>query len=89
MLDLSRVFDIEYSAMQMVIASDRNLADQGVTLWLASLNPDVLDYVRASGFAEKLGTSRMFKRLDDGVRHFQHSIEAPVSSPMKPGPHHS
>ncbi|WP_312407851.1 SulP family inorganic anion transporter [Rhizobium sp.] len=89
LLDLSRVFDIEYSAMQMVIASDRNLADQGVTLWLASLNPDVLDYVRASGFAEHLGESRMFKRVDDGVRHFQHSIEAAVSSTVKLDPHDS
>lgn len=87
LLDLSRVFDIEYSAMQTLIASDQNLAEQGVTLWLANLNPDVLDYVRASGFAEHLGESRMFKRVDDGVRHFQRGFDLLSSNQQKPGPH--
>ena len=54
-LDMSRVFDIEYSALQMLIEGDRRLTGQGVTVWLAGLNPDVLEYVRASGFADHLG----------------------------------
>ncbi|SFA81860.1 high affinity sulphate transporter 1 [Rhizobium sp. NFR07] len=70
LLDLSRVFDIEYSAMQMVITSDRNLEQQGVTLWLANLNPDVLDYVRASGFAAQLGETRLFDTVDAGLDRY-------------------
>ncbi|MBW9080703.1 SulP family inorganic anion transporter [Rhizobium pusense] len=79
LLDLSRVFDIEYSAIQMLIVSDRNLAKRGVALWLANLNPDVLDYIRASGLASQLGDTRMFKLVDDGVRHFEKS--ARLSAP--------
>jgi sulfate permease, SulP family len=71
LLDLSRVFDIEYTALQMLRESERNLAAQGVTLWLAGLNPDVLEYVRASGFAEKLREGRMFPSALAGVHHYQ------------------
>jgi SulP family sulfate permease len=71
MLDLSRVFDIEYSALQMLMETERSLAEQGVSLWLAGLNPDVLDYVRASGFAERLQTRRMFANARAGVSHYQ------------------
>ncbi|WP_336621018.1 MULTISPECIES: sodium-independent anion transporter [unclassified Sinorhizobium] len=46
-LDMSGVFDIEYSAIQMMIESERRLTAQGITVWLAGLNPDVLDYGRA------------------------------------------
>jgi SulP family sulfate permease len=79
MLDLSRVFDIEYSALQMMMESERSLAAEGVTLWLAGLNPDVLEYVRASGFAERLGAVRMFSSALAGVHHYQDSV-ASISS---------
>lgn len=58
-LDMSRVFDIEYSALEMIIAGERRATDQGVQFWLAGLNPGVLEVVRASGLAEKLGRERM------------------------------
>lgn len=68
MLDLSRVVDIEYSALQMIIDGERNLARHGTILWLAGLNPDVLTYIRASGFAEILGSKRMFVNSRAGIR---------------------
>ncbi|WP_438751626.1 SulP family inorganic anion transporter [Pararhizobium sp. O133] len=71
MLDLSRVVDIEYSALQMMIEGERSLARQGVVLWLAGLNPDVTEYVRASGFAETLGPQRLFSNTRAGIRHHQ------------------
>ena len=40
LLDMSRVFDIEYSALQMLTEGERRMAGQGITLWLAGLNPD-------------------------------------------------
>jgi SulP family sulfate permease len=72
-LDLSRVFDIEYSALQMLVESERNLAERGVILWLAGLNPDVLDYVRASGLADHLDVGRMFSDARAGISHYQKS----------------
>jgi SulP family sulfate permease len=71
MLDLSRVFDIEYSALQMLVESERSLAEQGVVLWLAGLNPDVLDYIRASGFAEQLQAKRMFSNARAGIAQYE------------------
>ena len=35
------------------------VASNGITLWLAGLNPDVLEMVRRSGLAERLGRERM------------------------------
>jgi high affinity sulfate transporter 1 len=83
MLDLSAVFDIEYSALQMLIESERSLADRGIVLWLANLNSDVLEYVRVSGFAGRLGASRMFPTAHAGIRQFQESA-VPVSLSEQP-----
>jgi high affinity sulfate transporter 1 len=86
MLDLRAVFDIEYSALQTLIESERSLAERGIVLWLASLNADVLEYVRASGFAERLGESRMFASVHAGIRHYQESaVPLSRSSPPTPG----
>ena len=60
LLDMSGVFDIEYSALQMLIEGERRTAERGVVLWLAGLNATVLEYVRASGFADQLGPERLF-----------------------------
>ncbi|CAN7716399.1 SulP family inorganic anion transporter [Rhizobium sp. LjRoot98] len=82
LMDLSRVVDIEYSALQMIMEGERNLAGQGIELWLADLNPEVLDYVRASGFAAQLGAARMFSGTRAGIRHYQSSIEAMPAQPL-------
>ena len=58
-LDLSRVFDIEYSAFQLLVEGRDRLDRQGAQLWLAGLNPAVLDYIRASGMADELGPDRL------------------------------
>lgn len=70
-LDLSRVFDIEYSALQMLIQGERRAAEAGITLWLADLSPSVLNYVRASGFAAQLGPERLFFNVRMVIRHYQ------------------
>lgn len=76
LLDLSGVVDIEYSALQMLIECEQRLAKQGVIVWLAGLNSDVLAYVRASGFAEHLGTHRMFPTPGAGVRKYLDNAQA-------------
>ena len=58
-LDMSRVPDIEYSALQMLIEGEKRSQERGVTLWLAALNPSALKVVRLSGLAETLGPERL------------------------------
>ncbi len=59
-LDLSRVPDIEYSALQMLVEGEQRLAgEDGPTLWLAGLNPGVMKVVEHAGLAERLGRERM------------------------------
>ena len=38
-LDMSRVPDIEYSALQALIEGEQRMAERGVVVWLAGLNP--------------------------------------------------
>jgi sulfate permease, SulP family len=56
-LDLSRVPDIEYSALQMLVEGERRRAgENGPMLWLAGLNPGVMQVVEHAGL---LGRERM------------------------------
>jgi anti-anti-sigma factor len=70
-LDMSRVFDIEYSALQMLIEGERRASESGKILWLAGLNPNVLEGVRASGLADRLGKDRMLFNARAAIAHYQ------------------
>jgi SulP family sulfate permease len=59
-LDLSRVPDIEYSALQVLMESEARAAERGLVVWLAGLNPGVLEVVRHAGLAERLGDRMLF-----------------------------
>ena len=72
-LDMSRVHDIEYSALQMLVEGERRLADEGVTVWLAALNPGVLQVVRSSVLWERLGQERLLPNARAVIRRFQES----------------
>ena len=58
-LDLSRVPDIEYSALQMLVEGEARMAESGTVIWLAGLNPGVMKVVEHAGLAERLGRERM------------------------------
>jgi high affinity sulfate transporter 1 len=70
LLDLSRVPDIEYSALQALIEADRKAADFGATLWIAGLNPPVLEVVRRSGLAERLGREQLLFNVRVGIERY-------------------
>ncbi len=70
-LDLSRVPDIEYSALQMLIEGERRSQDRGVELWLAALNPSALKVVRLSGLADILGPERLLFNARAAIQRFQ------------------
>jgi high affinity sulfate transporter 1 len=74
-LDMSRVPDIEYSALQMLIDGERRLTKDGIEVWLAALNPSVLESIRLSGLADHLGSGRLFINARAAIRHYQHVRE--------------
>lgn len=70
-LDMSRVVDIEYSALQMLIEGERHSAEHGATLWLAGLNPGVLEIVRHAGLADRLGRDRLLFNARAAIERYQ------------------
>ena len=68
-IDMSRVFDIEYSALQVMMEGERRMTEQGVAVCLAGLNPTVLEYIRASGFADHLRPERLFFNARAVIQH--------------------
>ena len=70
-LDCRAVFDIEYTALKVLAQTDEKLAAEGVALWVAGLNREVLRVVRRSPLGERLGDRRMFANLDAAVREFE------------------
>lgn len=70
-LDLSRVFDLEYSALKMLIEAEQRQREAGLVLWLAGLNPEVKAMVRRSPLAAALGEERMLPNLEAAVAKFQ------------------
>jgi high affinity sulfate transporter 1 len=80
LLDCRAITDIEYTALKMISEADDKLGTEGISLWLAGLNPQVLEVVRRSDLGERLGRERMFMNLDAAVRTFQSQYGAAVSS---------
>jgi SulP family sulfate permease len=70
-LDLSPVFDLEYTALKMVIEAEKRQRERGIILWLVGLNPAVLRVVQNSELGETLGRERMFFNLERAVEQFQ------------------
>jgi MFS superfamily sulfate permease-like transporter len=70
-LDMSRVPNIEYSALERLVEGEQRVADDGQTLWLTGLNPNVLEIVRRSGLAERLGRERMLFNAHIAIERYQ------------------
>ena len=86
-LDMSRVFDIEYSALQMLMEAERRMTGQNVTYWMARAPiPKVLEYVRASGFADLLGSDRLFFNAQGAVRNYLANAESSGGGRSAPDP---
>jgi SulP family sulfate permease len=70
LLDMSRVPDIEYSALLMLVEGDRRCRETAQEFWLAGLNPAPLEVVRSSGLADSLGKERLFVNSRQGIDHY-------------------
>jgi MFS superfamily sulfate permease-like transporter len=74
-VDMSRVPDIEYSALQALMEGEKRATEGGATVWLAGLNPGVLEVVRHAGLDQRLGRERMLFNAREAIERYQ-ALEA-------------
>jgi SulP family sulfate permease len=70
-LDMSRVPDIEYSALQALIEGEKRATGRGITVWIAGLNPGALEVARSSGLATRLGQEGMLFNARAAIEKYQ------------------
>ena len=70
LLDCSAMPGIEYTALKMLVEAEERLRADGTELWLAALNPEVLELVQRTPLAERLGRERMFHTVEQAVTAF-------------------
>jgi high affinity sulfate transporter 1 len=70
-VDMSRVPDIEYSALQALMEGEKRATERGAVVWLVGLNPGVLDVVRHAGLDERLGRERMLFNARAAIERYQ------------------
>lgn len=67
LLDLRGVFDLEYSALKMMVEGERALRESGTRLIIAAPNAEV----RAVLMRSTLGADRLFDSLEEAVNHYR------------------
>ena len=72
-LDLSGVFDLEYTALKFLIEAEKRMRANGISLWLVGLNPEVLKVIQHSPLAGILGRERMHFSLELAVAKYLES----------------
>ena len=82
-LDMSRVPDLEYSALRMLMEGDRRAAERGAVLWLVALNPGVLEVVRNAGFDRQLGPERLLFNARAAIERYQ-ALQASTGGELPP-----
>ena len=80
-LDMSRVPDLEYSALQILIQREKSATESGVVCWLVGLNPEVQATVRNTELNERLGRERMLFNARDAILRYQALQAAEAVSP--------
>jgi len=81
-IDMSGVFDLEYTALKMLIEGEKQSRERGVAFWLAGLSPAVLAVVRHSSLYETLGRERMHFTLELSVAKYLASAAQGTSRPQ-------
>ena len=84
-LDLSRVNDIEYSALQALMEGERRATENGAVFWLAGLNPSVLEVVRRAGLADRLGRERLLFNARTAIERYRALHPDVGEAPRGPG----
>jgi high affinity sulfate transporter 1 len=84
-LDLSGVFDLEYTALKALIEAEKRMAENGISLWLIGLTPAVLTVVQRSSLGKTLGRDRMHFNLELALAKYLGTVPAPAGT-AGPGP---
>ncbi|MGB8435618.1 MAG: STAS domain-containing protein, partial [Burkholderiales bacterium] len=82
-LDMSRVPDIEYSALQALMEGEERATERGVVVWLVGLNPGALEVVRHAGLDKRLGRERMLFNARAAIERYQ-AQQAVADGPARP-----
>jgi sulfate permease, SulP family len=69
-LDLSAVFDLEYTALKILGEGEKRQRDHGVATWLVGLNPGVLQMVERSPLGKSHGREKMQFSLELAVTRY-------------------
>ncbi|HVO64838.1 MAG TPA: SulP family inorganic anion transporter [Terriglobales bacterium] len=69
-IDLSGVFDLEYTALKMLIKGEKRFRERGVAHWLVGMNPSVLGVVQRSHLGETLGRDAMHFNLEVAIEQY-------------------
>jgi len=70
-VDMSRVPDVEYSALQVLMEGEQRMTEDGTTVWLAGLNPGVLEVAKHVGLDRRLGRERMLFNARAAIERYQ------------------
>jgi high affinity sulfate transporter 1 len=84
-LDMSRVPDLEYSALQMLLEGEKRWTDAGIVVWLAALNPGVLETARHAGLDKRLGRERLLFNARAAIERYQAMQAAAAGMPPAAG----
>jgi MFS superfamily sulfate permease-like transporter len=69
-LDLSAVFDLEYTALKMLAEAEKKHRIRDIRLWLVGMNPEVLSMIQKSSLGEVLGREGMHFNLETAVMKY-------------------
>jgi len=85
-LDLSAVFDLEYTALKMLVAAERKARESGRRIWLSGMNPEVLSVIEKSSLGTDLGREAMHFNLENAVRSYLAKAATASNSPSRATP---
>jgi len=80
-LDMSRVPDLEYSALQMLMEGVQRASDRGVTVWLAALNPAVLQVCGTPASTGSLARTACCSNAREAIARYQAMQPPPGGAP--------
>ena len=69
-IDLSAVFDLEYTALKMLADAEKKHRERGIRLWLVGMNPEVLSMIQKSSLGDALGREGMHFNLETAVTKY-------------------
>ena len=75
-VDLSGVFDLEYTALKALVEGEERLRARGISVWLVGLTPGVLAVIQRSTLGKTLGRERMHFNLEIAVERYLSSAPA-------------